>query len=102
MTSLPDDDAEVARPQLLFFFDPTDGRARRVEAYIAQVLQRRQNHDAVRVRPVDVTRHGGLAERLRVYATPTLLVVEAMTVKARIEQPKSSKAIQELLTPWLR
>ena len=90
------------KPQLLFFFDPTDGRARRVEAYIAQVLQRRRNHDAVVVRRVDVSRHAALAERLRIGSTPALLVVETNTVRARIERPRSSKAIQELLKPWLR
>ena len=38
-------DEPAARPMLLFFFEQTSGPCRRAEGYLAQVLQRRSNHD---------------------------------------------------------
>jgi hypothetical protein len=91
-----------AKPQLLFFYEATDGRARRVEAYLAQVLQSRRNHDTVTVRRIDVRRHAALAERFSVAATPALVVVDAKRVQGRLEQPRGCAAIATLLQPWLR
>lgn len=90
------------RPQLLFFHDPTDGRARRVEGFIAQVIQHRHNHNTIRIRRINVREHAQLAERFRLRATPALLVVHQNAVQARLEQPQGCRAIQTLLKPWLR
>ena len=90
------------RPQLLFFHDPTDGRARRVEGFLAQVLQRRRNHDAVIVRRIDVREHADLVERFAVRTTPALVVVHEKRVRGRLELPRGCKAIADLLQPWLR
>ena len=90
------------RPQLLFFYDPTDGRARRIEGFIAQVLQRRRNHDAVAIRRIDVRSHTDLVERFGIQASPALVVVHDRRVKGRLERPQGCKAIATLLQPWLR
>jgi hypothetical protein len=34
-----------SNPGLLFFHSPTEGSSRRVEGFLAQVLQRRRNHE---------------------------------------------------------
>ena len=90
------------QPQLLFFYDPTDGRARRIEGFLAQVLQRRRNHDAVTVRRIDARAHADLVERLGVRVTPALVVVHEKRVQGRLELPRGCKAIATLLQPWLR
>ncbi len=90
------------RPQLLFFYDPTDGRARRVEGFLAQVLQQRRNHDTVAIRRIDVRAHPKLVERFRVRASPALLVVHDKRVQGRLELPRGCKAIEALLQPWLQ
>jgi thioredoxin-like negative regulator of GroEL len=90
------------RPQLLFFYDPTDGRARRIEGFLAQVLQRRRNHDTVAVRRIDVRAHANLVERFGVQSTPALVVVHDKRVGGRLERPSGCQAIRNLLQPWLR
>lgn len=95
-------DTQQPKPQLLVFFDPTDGRARRVDSFLAQVLQRRRNHTSVALRRIDVREHGGLAERFRVRTTPALVVVHEKRVQGRLERPTTCKAIEDLLRPWLR
>ena len=36
---------EAAKPGLVFFHSGVSGRCRRVEGFLAQVLQRRRNHE---------------------------------------------------------
>ena len=43
---LPEAKPEVT---LAFFFSPRSGRSRRAEGYLAEVLQRRRNHDTFKV-----------------------------------------------------
>ena len=90
------------RPQLLFFYDPTDGRARRTEGFLAQVLQRRRNHDTVAIRRIDVRAHADLLERFGIQATPAFVVVHEKRVKGRLELPRGCKPIATLLEPWLQ
>ena len=90
------------RPQLLFFHDPTDGRARRTEGFLAQVLQHRRNHDVVTVRRIDVRAYPDVVERFAVQATPALVVVHDKRVQGRVELPRGCKEIATLLQPWLR
>src|SRR5512133_3537416 len=85
------------RPQLLFFYDPTDGRARRIEGFLAQVLQRRRNHDTVAIRRIDVRAHADLVERFGIQTSPALVVVHDKRVKGRLELPRGCKAIATLL-----
>ena len=89
------------KPALLFFFDPRSGRSRRVEGFLAQVLQRRRNHDTFRLYRIDVETRADLAEKFLVDAVPSLVVVEDKRVRARLEQPRGCKDLAGFLEPWL-
>ena len=89
------------RPQLLFFYSSTSGSSRRAEGFLAQVLQRRQNHESFRVRRVDVDDHPDLVERFHIDEVPTLLVVDHMRICARLRRPRGCVEISEALGPWL-
>jgi thioredoxin-like negative regulator of GroEL len=95
-------ESAATKPQLIFFYSARDGRARRVEGYLAQVLQRRQNHDTFDVRRVDVDSRSDLAARFRINGDPALIVVSDKVVRARIDAPKGCTEIKKLLEPWLR
>jgi hypothetical protein len=94
--------ASGEKPRLLFFFESSDGRARRVDGYLAQVLQRRKNHEAFVVHRLDVAARPDLAERFKVAHTPALVVVDGKRVRGRLEHPRNALEIQSLLGPWLR
>jgi thioredoxin-like negative regulator of GroEL len=91
----------LPKPALLFFFDPRSGRSRRVDGFLAQVLQHRRNHDTFRIYRIDVTEHQDLATKFAIGAVPTLVVVEKKRVKARFEQPRGSRELTSFLQPWL-
>ena len=91
-----------AKPRLIFFTSSLSGHCRRVEGFLAQVLQRRKNHGTFRLLRVDETDRPDLVERFRVTALPTLVVVEGRSEKARLERPRGCRDIEELLSPWLR
>jgi thioredoxin-like negative regulator of GroEL len=90
------------RPSLLFFFDPRSGKSRRVEGFLAQVLQHRRNHDTFHLYRVDVTQHPDLATKFKVGTVPTLVVVENKQVMARFQQPRGARELTRFLQPWLR
>lgn len=90
------------RPQLLFFCSDTSGQSRRVEGFLAQVLQRRRNHDTFRIRRIDYLARPDLARRCGVEQPPALVVVEAKRVQVRLEQPRGCIDIEKALAPWLR
>lgn len=89
------------RPRLVFFFSAKSGRCRRVEGFIAQVLQRRGNHETFALYRVDSDERPDLVERFRVRTTPTLFVVQERPIAARLEVPSGCGQIEKLLTPWL-
>ena len=92
----------ATRPRLIFFTSSLSGQCRRVEGFLAQVLQRRRNHSTFRVLIVDEGEHPDLVERFRVEGFPTLVVVEDRTVRARLDSPRGCREIERLLSPWLR
>ncbi len=94
--------ADLARPLLVFFHSKLDGRSRRVDGFIAQVLQRRKNHWTFILRHVDVEERADLAERFRISEVPTLLVVADRRVQSRLELPRGCQDIEAILKPWLR
>lgn len=94
--------AAGTRPRLVFFTSERSGSCRRVEGFLAQVLQRRRNHGTFRLSVVDAQQHPELLARFRVTALPTLVVVEGREERARLEQPRGCKEIEALLAPWLR
>ena len=94
--------ADRPKPGLVFVHRPSSGRCRRVEGFIAQVLQRRANHDTFRMYRVDADRNPDLVERFGVDAVPTLLVVESKRVRGRLAEPRGCREIETFLQPWLR
>ena len=92
----------ATKPRLLFFYSASDGKARRLEGYLAQVLQRRKNHETFVVHRIELTERPDLAERFKVEETPALVVVNGKRVCGRLERPRNAVEIQSLLSPWLR
>jgi thioredoxin-like negative regulator of GroEL len=91
-----------SRPKLLFFYTESSGRSRRVEGFLAQVLQRRRNHDTFQLYRVDCDARPDLAQRFAIKNPPALLVLENRHIAARIEQPRGCIEIQNALALWLR
>jgi thioredoxin-like negative regulator of GroEL len=91
-----------AKPGLVFFHSSTSGKCRRIEGYIAQVLQRRRNHGTFKYYAVEQTTRPDLVERFGVTELPTLVVLEDKNVAARLEVPRGCKEIETFLTPWLQ
>jgi thioredoxin-like negative regulator of GroEL len=92
----------TAKPTLLFFYSPSSGRSRRVEGFLAQVLQRRRNHETFTLHHIDRDTRPDLAKRFAISSAPALVVVHNRRVQARLEQPRGCAEIQTLLAPWLR
>jgi thioredoxin-like negative regulator of GroEL len=90
------------RPLLIFFTSETNGRCRRAEGFLAQVLQRRHNHDTFALLFVEQDEHPELLERFQVEKTPTLMVVADKVVRGRLIEPRGCEEIQAFLAPWLR
>jgi thioredoxin-like negative regulator of GroEL len=88
--------------RLVFFHSRLSGNCRRVEGFLAQVLQRRRNHATFRVVQVAEEERPDLLERFKVLAVPTLVVVEGSTVAGRLERPRGCREIEGFLGPWLR
>jgi hypothetical protein len=94
--------AKVPKPTLIFVYSPSSGRSRRTESFLAQVLQRRRNHDTFVLRRLDAEADGELVARLGVGEPPALVVVEGKRIRARLEQPRGCIDIKETLAPWLK
>jgi len=92
----------VALPQLVFFYSPRSGQSRRADGYLAQVLQRRHNHETFSLVRVDVDAHPNLAERFEITSTPTLLVIAEGRVCARLSELHGCREIAKMLQPWLK
>jgi thioredoxin family protein len=92
----------AARPSLLFFQSTRSGRCRRVEGFLAQVLQHRRNHDTFAIRRIDCDQRPDLAERFGIGRLPTMIVVESRVMRSRLEQPGGCREIEQFLRPWLR
>ncbi len=90
------------KPGLVFFHSSTSGRCRRIEGYIAQVLQRRRNHATFKYYAVAQEQRPDLVQRFGVTKLPTLVVVEDKLVSARLEAPRGCKDIESFLSPWLQ
>ena len=89
------------KPGLVFFHSGVSGACRRVEGFLAQVLQRRRNHGTFKLYSVAQEERPDLFERFGVSTLPTLVVVEGKTVQARLERPRGCREIERFLAPWL-
>ena len=92
---------QLEKPRLVFFYSAESGRCRRVDGFLAQVLQQRRNHETFQVYRVDREERPDLAERFHLERVPTLYVVEGKRVLARLEEPRGCRDIQRFLQPWL-
>jgi thioredoxin-like negative regulator of GroEL len=90
------------RPMLIFFTSTTNGRCRRAEGFLAQVLQRRSNHDTFTILRVDADAHEELVERFKIQSIPTLVVVADRRARAWLPNPQGCRDIENFLAPWLR
>ena len=61
--------------RLVFFHSTLSGHCRRVDGFLAQVLQRRRNHGTFNVVRVAEEERPDLLERFKIDTVPTLLVV---------------------------
>lgn len=86
----------------MIFTSARSGHCRRVEGFLAQVLQRRRNHGTFRLYHVDEDARPDLVEKFQVADVPTLVVVEGKSVRARLDQPRGCREIERFLAPWLR
>ena len=91
----------VEKPGLVFFYSPVSGSCRRVEGFLAQVLQRRRNHATFRVYSIANEQRPDLVEKFGIEHLPTLVVVENKSVAARLEDPRGCRDIETFLAPWL-
>ena len=91
----------TAKPKLVFFHSALSGHCRRVEGFLAQVLQRRRNHETFRLFNVEESKRPDLVERFGVTQMPTLVVVDGKNVAARLELPRGCREIERFLAPWL-
>jgi thioredoxin-like negative regulator of GroEL len=89
------------QPRLVFFHSTMSGHCRRVEGFLAQVLQRRRNHGTFEVVRVAEEERPDLLEHFRVEAVPTLIVVQNKAVAGRLEHPRGCRDIEGFLAPWL-
>ena len=104
-TRVAERDAQAQRKKdlrLVFFGAGTSGQCRRVEGFVAQVLQRRHNHDTFTVVRVSAEAQPQVFERFGIDKVPTLVVIEDRKVKRSLEQPRSCREIEKFLSPWLR
>lgn len=92
---------ERRQPRLVFFHSALSGHCRRVEGFLAQVLQRRHNHGTFELVRVAEEERPDLLERFKIQTLPTLVVVEGQAVAARLERPRGCRDIEGFLAPWL-
>ena len=91
----------ASKPGLVFFHSSVSGRCRRVEGFLAQVLQRRRNHGTFKFYSVASEERPDLVSRFGITELPTLVVVENKLVRARLVVPRGCRDIENFLAPWL-
>jgi thioredoxin-like negative regulator of GroEL len=95
-------EGRAERPQLVYVFSSRCGKSRQVDGFLAQILQRRHNHDTFELFRIDVEERPELATRLGVSDVPTLLVLADRRIVARLAAPRGRAPITEMLSPWLK
>jgi thioredoxin-like negative regulator of GroEL len=93
--------ARASKPGLVFFHSSVSGRCRRVEGFLAQVLQRRRNHETFRFYSVANEERPDLVSKFGITELPTLVVVENKLVRGKLVVPRGCRDIENFLAPWL-
>ena len=88
-----------AKPLLVFFWSERSGPARRMESLLAQLA--RKERTRLHLMRIDIQEQPELAERFRVAAVPTLVLVKGKRVVDRIDGRASAPRIANLLAPHL-
>ena len=101
VASRSENDRQKLQPGLVFFHSAVSGSCRRVEGFLAQVLQRRRNHGTFKLYRVAQEERPDLVEKFAIEGLPTLVVLEGKRVRARLERPRGCREIEEFLAPWL-
>lgn len=91
--------SEESRPLLVFFSSRRSGPARRMESLLAHIA--RKERLRLRVTIVDVEDKPELAQRFRVEAVPTLVLVKGKRAVARLEGRASAPRIERMVEPHL-
>ena len=91
----------ITQPRLVFFHSSLSGACRRAEGFLAQVLQRRRNHETFKLYRVAQEERPDLLDRFGITTLPTLVVVEGKLVRAKLERPRGCREIESFLAPWL-
>ena len=91
----------LQQPRLVFFHSSLSGNCRRVEGFLAQVLQRRRNHGTFDVVWVAEEERPDLLEHFKIENLPTLVVVEGKSIRGRLVKPRGCRDIEGFLAPWL-
>jgi thioredoxin-like negative regulator of GroEL len=92
----------VAKPRLIYFHSSRSGHCRRVEGFLAQVLQRRRNHETFKLHRVEESERPELVRRFGVTTIPALVVVDGTGIRGRLDHPRSCRDIERFLADWLR
>jgi thioredoxin-like negative regulator of GroEL len=87
--------SDDAKPLLVFFCSERSGPARRMESLLAHLA--RKERTRLRVMRVDIQEQPELAERFRVAAVPTLVLVKGKRVVGRIDGRASAPRIEDML-----
>jgi len=69
---------------------------------MAQVLQRRSNHETFKIVHIDADVRAELVERFRIETIPTLVVVADKRAQAWLPNPRGCRDIEQFLAPWLQ
>ncbi len=85
-----------ADPHLLQLEDERPA-SRRAEGFLAQVLQRRRNHETFTIKFVAQEDHPELIERFRIASTPTIVVIAEARVQGRLDRAARLRRDPDLL-----
>jgi thioredoxin-like negative regulator of GroEL len=91
--------SDDAQPLLVFFSSTSSGPSRRMESIVAHIA--RSERHRLRVMQVDVDKRTDLVEKLAVLHVPTLVLVVARKVVARIDGRASAPKIEAMLEEHL-
>jgi hypothetical protein len=73
-----------------------------MEGFVAQVLQRRRNHDTFKYYAVAREKRPDLVSKFGIEVIPTLAVLEDQRIAALLEGPRGCGEIETFLAPWLQ
>jgi thioredoxin-like negative regulator of GroEL len=93
---------KTARPRLVFFYSNASGACRRGDGFLAQVLQRRGNHETFVIERIEETERPDLHGRFGIDLLPTLVVIEDKRVRGKLVGLTGCAPIERFLAPWLR